>query len=174
MMRSWMIMTLSGQREQFGQSCVKTTRKSLSVTLDALHCSLYFSVLLAVLHYRTTKLNVLFSFQCYCFHTCSWRFYEITKLNALHCPLSSVCFLAYFKQSCFQWWLWLSSTLFTAVLFTYSCASLLFAVGAKHSNNQTKRSVLFCFIFLFCNFLFEVLCTLVPLLYTSITQNDHR
>ena len=87
MMKSWMIMTLSGQREQFGQSCVKTTRKSLSVTLDALRCTLYFSVLLAVLHYRTTKLSALFTFQWYCFQTCSWRFYRITKLDALHYSL---------------------------------------------------------------------------------------
>ena len=100
-----MIMTLSGQREQFGQSCVKTTRKSLSVTLDALHCSLYSTAYFkqcCVASIAVIKLNALH---------CSLYFpvllfshvlleYEITKLNALHCPLSQVCFLAYFKQLC--------------------------------------------------------------------------
>ena len=77
MMRSWMIMTLSGQREQFGQSCVKTTRKSLSVTLDALHCSLYFSVPLKVLENNQAQCTSLLSLLesvlqtvlC-CFHYC--------------------------------------------------------------------------------------------------------
>ena len=66
MMRSWMIMTLSGQREQFGQSCVKTTRKSLSVTLDALHCSLCSTAY---------------------FKRCCFASIAVIKLNALHCSL---------------------------------------------------------------------------------------
>ena len=142
--------------------------------LLARNCTSNSVVLFPLLRSSSMLFIALFIFQCCCFYTCSWRFYEIAKLNALHCSLSSVCFLAYLKQCCFQWWLWSSSTRFTAVLFTYRCASLQFAVGAKQNKNQTQRSLLFCFIFLFCKFLFKVFCTLVPVQYTSITLHDQQ